>query len=444
MPQSQKKNRRGNLEINSLERLSSNAFARVAKFTLVRSIVLLATIAVSIFVIIYIANLGGYLDTIVKGQINVSIAGMLRGGWLKGVPADQRDQTIAETRAAMESAAGLDEPYTLRVISWFERGITLNWGETRHPYIISSTYVDGTHTTDVTSTNIRTLILSYLPRTLLLLGVSNLSLFLISIFIALALTRNPGRWIDRVLTAMAPISAAPSWMFGLVLIIIFYRILGIYSLRLGVSSWRTTFTWDFVPIVLKGLLLPFLAIFLSKFFQSIYSWRAFFLTFSNESYIELGKAKGLPAGMLERRYLLRPALPSIITSFALIMISIWQECIAVEYFFNVGGIGSFFVQALQGNEVGVIVALVSLFAYFLAITVFILDIVYALVDPRLRVQGEKESETPYRPGSWLKSVFSVFRSKPSERQESRRFKSTIFAGRSATKKNFILRADFYL
>jgi len=382
--------------------MRSGAFSRVAKYTLVRSITLFFTIIASVFLIIYIANLGGYLDTIQKGLIDENINGMLSTGWLKGVQPEERQQQIDQLRANMQVSYGLNQPYTARVVNWLVRSISFDWGNSRYSYVVSSTYVDGTHTQDVFTRDIRTEILNYLPRTLLLLGLSNVGLFLTSILVSLLLTRKPGNRWDRLLTALAPTSSAPSWMYGLLLILFFYRVLGNYSVNLGLNTWRTTFDLNFIPIVLRSLLLPFLAIFLSKFFQSVYSWRAYFLTFSNESYLELAKAKGLPPAMLERRYILRPALPSIITSFALIMISIWQECIAVEYFFNVGGIGSFFVQALEGNEIGVVVALVATFAYFLAVTVFILDIVYAMVDPRLKIQADTQAERPYHPGGGLR------------------------------------------
>jgi len=387
----------------------ASALGRVVKYTALRGITLFATVIASVFLIIYIANLGGYLDTIQKGLISEDINAMLMSGWLRDTGEPERQQTIDQVEKQMEASFGLDQPYTQRVLNWLVKGVTLDWGKSRQEYAISSTYVDGTHTRDVLTRDIKTEILSYLPRTLLLLGLSNLGLFLTSVVIALLLTRKPGSWVDRVLTALAPTSAAPSWMYGLVLIIVFYRVLRETNYSLGFNTWTTTFDLSFVPKLLRGLFLPFLAIFLSKFFQSIYSWRAYFLTFSNESYIELARAKGLPASVLERRYLLRPALPSIITSFALIMISIWQECIAVEYFFNVGGIGGFFVQALANNEIGVIVALVTTFAYFLAITVFILDIVYALVDPRLKIQSSSQSERPYHPGSWTGTAFGWLR-----------------------------------
>jgi peptide/nickel transport system permease protein len=389
----------------------SSTLERVAKYTLVRAVTLFVTVVASLYLIIYIANLGGYLDTIQKGLIAENINAMLMQGWLKDTPPDQRTQMIAQTQAEMESSYGLDQPYTLRALNWLYRGITFNWGTSRFDYVISSTFVDGFHTQDVTTNDIRTEIISYLPRTLLLLGVSNLGLFVVSVLVALLLTRKPDSWIDRILVGLAPVSAVPSWMFGLILILLFYR-LGI-NFSLGYSMWPTTYDLPAVLNIARGLFLPFLAIFLSKFFQGVYSWRTFFLVYSNEAYIELAKAKGLPPSLLERRYLLRPALPSILTSFAVIMISIWQECIAVEYFFNIGGIGGFFVRALNGNDIMVVVALVATFAYFLAITVFVLEIAYALTDPRLKIQSETQNDQPLRSrpvlgfGFWKRQKTSV-------------------------------------
>jgi peptide/nickel transport system permease protein len=130
---------------------------------------------------------------------------------------------------------------------------------------------------------------------------------------------------------------------------------------------------------------PFLAIFLSGLFQSVYAWRAFFLIYSSEDHVEIARAKGLPHRMVERSYILRPGLPAVITSFSLVLMALWQEVIALELMFNVRGIGQLFVAAFRSFDTAVVLGLVVTFAYLLAITVFLLDIVYALVDPRVRV-----------------------------------------------------------
>ena len=124
--------------------------------------------------------------------------------------------------------------------------------------------------------------------------------------------------------------------------------------------------------------IPFAAILISGIFQAVYSWRTFFLIYSNEDYVEMAKAKGLPNRRLNQRYILKPLLPSIITSFVLLFITLWQEVIALEYVFNVDGIGSLFllnIKTMPPNTT-LLVAIVVTFAYLLAITVFLLDIIY--------------------------------------------------------------------
>jgi peptide/nickel transport system permease protein len=122
-----------------------------------------------------------------------------------------------------------------------------------------------------------------------------------------------------------------------------------------------------------------------------YKWRTFFLIYSSEDYVQMAKAKGLTDGMIERRYVLRPTLPNIITSFALLLITLWGGAIILETVFNWPGIGQLYFRAIGVYDTPVILANVVVYAYLLAITVFLLDFIYALVDPRVRVAdgGEK-------------------------------------------------------
>jgi peptide/nickel transport system permease protein len=101
----------------------------------------------------------------------------------------------------------------------------------------------------------------------------------------------------------------------------------------------------------------------------------------------MAKAKGLPARDVERRYILRPTLPTIITQFALLLIAVWTGAIVTETVFQWPGLGRTFYQAIGLYDTPVIVGLTIIYAYLLAITVFMLDFVYALVDPRVKVGG---------------------------------------------------------
>jgi peptide/nickel transport system permease protein len=99
----------------------------------------------------------------------------------------------------------------------------------------------------------------------------------------------------------------------------------------------------------------------------------------------MAKAKGLPARDIENRYILRPTLPAIVTNFALVLISVWSGAIITETVFLWPGLGRTLYTAIGLYDTPVIVGSTIVYAYLLAITVFLLDFVYVLVDPRVKV-----------------------------------------------------------
>ena len=141
---------------------------------------------------------------------------------------------------------------------------------------------------------------------------------------------------------------------------------------------------------MKHMALPVIAVMISAVFITIYNWRTFFLIYSSEDYVQMAKAKGLTDRMIERRYVLRPTLPNIITSFALLLITLWSGAIILETVFNWPGIGQLYFRAIGIYDTPVILANTVVYAYLLAITVFLLDFIYALVDPRVRVGGDEK------------------------------------------------------
>lgn len=334
-------------------------------------------VAISVYITIFVANMGGFLDKVVRADIELSIGYMIKGGWLKDVTDEaQRNQIIEQTRAAMQESAGLNTPLWLRSVRWLWKGMTLDWGTTR-TYIMSG----------AATPTVRAQILDFLPRTLLVFGTANILLFFSSILIALSLSRKYGSILDRLVPILAPLAAAPSWVYGLILSFITIQVLNLYIPPF--NKWPPGFQLSFLSIYLKSMLPAILAIFMSKFFQSIYAWRTIFLVNSSEDYVDVAKAKGLPDRMIERRYILRPLLPNIITNFILVILALWQEAIILEPIFRVAGIGQLFLAAVGYFDIGMIVALVVTFAYILAFTVFLLDIIYALVDPRVKIGGNE-------------------------------------------------------
>ena len=79
-------------------------------------------------------------------------------------------------------------------------------------------------TSDSGSKEVRLIILAGSP-TLLLMGVSELSLFFVSVFLALSLSRRYGSWWDKITITLSPTSAAPPWFYGIFFILIFAALL---------------------------------------------------------------------------------------------------------------------------------------------------------------------------------------------------------------------------
>jgi peptide/nickel transport system permease protein len=190
---------------------------------------------------------------------------------------------------------------------------------------------------------------------------------------------------DKIVLGLSPTSSAPAWFYGLFFILFFAAVIRVLPFGGMIDSPPPRDQLGDILNVGKHLILPVMAIIASSIFVSIYNWRTFFLIYSSEDYVEMAKAKGLSDREIQSRYILRPTLPTIITSFALLVISLWQGLILTEGVFQWPGLGRTYITAIGLYDTPVIVALTIIYAYLLAITVFILDFVYALVDPRVKI-----------------------------------------------------------
>ncbi len=352
---------------------------RVIKYSGVRLISLFITVVIGVYLTIMIANMGGYVDTMMKAEIQerITMQIQMNPAFQNMDPATRKELTEKEIQNEIKRL-NLDQPLLLRSVRFLRNALTLNLGRAMN---LSS---------DSGSRNVRAIILERIPYTLLLMGTANFILFFTTLFLALALSRKYGSFWDKIIIGLSPTSSAPSWLYGIFLILIFAAVLKILPFG-GVID--APVPKDFLGrslSVLRHLILPASSLIISQFFYSIYNWRTFFLIYSSEDYVEMAKAKGLPSRDVERRYILRPTLPTIITAFALLLIGTWTGAIITETVFQWPGLGRVTFRAIGLYDTPVIVGTTIIYAYLLAITVFLLDIVYALVDPRVKIGGGGE------------------------------------------------------
>ncbi len=355
----------------------SGSLLKIARYMLIRAVFLFITVVIGVYLTVLVANMGGHLDEIRRDQITYQIQ--------QQVYMDPENRTlpgsvlrdIVDQQAQVEfRRLGLDKPFfPWRSLEFLWTALSLDLGRSEHM------------TSDSGSRMVRNVITERLPPTLLLFGTANMILFFAGIAIALSLSRRYGSVLDRAVITLAPTSAAPGWFYGLFLILIFAAVLRVLPWGGMVQAPPPREPLAYALSLLRHLVLPVTAMVIGAMFGSIYSWRTFFLIYSSEDYVELARAKGLSGRMIQNRYILRPTLPTIITNFVLMVITMWMGALVLELVFNWPGIGRMYLTAVNMNDTPVIVGIIVIYAYLLALMVWLLDFMYALVDPRVRVTG---------------------------------------------------------
>jgi peptide/nickel transport system permease protein len=349
---------------------------RLATYIVKRGIILLLTVVIAAYMTIIIANMGGYVDEIIKSDLYLSISQNIRQNpAYKALNETQIRWLINATYTNELKKIGFDKPFIYRSFSYLRDALTLSLGRA---LFISS---------DSGSKNVRIIILERLPNTVLLFTTTQLLLFFIGLFTGLFLARRYGSLLDRLSVLFAPLSSMPGWFYGIFLILLFASFLRLLPYGGMVDVPPPADRFNYALSVLKHMILPVMSWLVAYIPINVYVRRTFFLMFSSEDYVELAKAKGLPESLIQRKYILRPTLPPIITDFSLTLIGSWMGAIITETIFNWPGIGSLFYIASMMFDSPVLVGLVVIYAYLLALTVFILEFIYAILDPRIKAGG---------------------------------------------------------
>lgn len=376
--------------------LLSDTPKRLFKYLLVRVVIILTTIFLGVFITTVIANQGQQIDSSVRADVLAHASDQ----YFKELTSEDINspeigrQHLERIQYDLEEQAGLHLPYWPRQLRWTVKALLLDWEQNINLKVPPGSYY--------TSLKVRDIIMTDLPHTLLLVGTSYLLLFLLGLPLALYLFRNQGSRIDQWVTLLAPLSSIPSWVLCVLFILIFSVILRILPPAGMYGPISPGNMLERILTVLHHMILPVMAMLFSMLWQYVYIWRTFFLIFAGEDYVELARAKGLPDSLIERQYILRPTLPYIVTNFALMLVGFWQMSTALEKVLNWPGIGrlyittlpNFFGERFDPGVMPVTLGIVVIFAYLLGITVLLLDIAYALLDPRVRIGDQQPTAQP--------------------------------------------------
>lgn len=350
----------------------SRGLRGISKFIGLRVVSVCFTLVAAIYIIIIIVNLGGFIDQIVISQVRQQIYESVMEAQ-KHLPIEER-RRIAEQLLELEiKRLGFDKPFIYRSFIYLRNALLWDFG--RSFRITSSS---GSKTVSL-------IVLERLGPTILLFTSLNIAIFFSQLFVGLIVSRYYGKLIDKIVTSMSPLSSIPGWFYGIFIILVFAAWLKLLPFSGMLSAPPPEDVLLKILDILWHMIGPFISWFIAYLPIGVYYYRTFFLIFSREDYVEMAQAKGVPQNLVERRYILRPSLPPIITNLALTIIGSWTGAIITETVFGWPGMGRLIHEALQAMDSPVLLATSTIYAYLLAVTVIVLDVVYVIVDPRVRL-----------------------------------------------------------
>ncbi|MGV3488757.1 MAG: ABC transporter permease [Tuberibacillus sp.] len=110
----------------------------------------------------------------------------------------------------------------------------------------------------------------------------------------------------------------------------------------------------------------------------------------NQDYIETAKAKGISTQNIIFKHAIRNALIPVITILGPVIVGLITGSLVIEEIFSIPGIGSLFVDSIKMNDYTMIMAVTLLFSSLFVLMILIIDLLYGVIDPRIRVAGQKE------------------------------------------------------
>ena len=231
-------------------------------------------------------------------------------------------------------------------------------------------------------------IFSRLPVTLLLMMTALSFAFAAGTAIGILAARRVNRWPDTLISTLGLVFyAAPSFWFGLMGILVFSVRLnwlpsgGLYDLGAAYSGWR------YMLDVAVHLVLP--ATTLALIYLAIYLriMRASMLEVMTLDFVRTARAKGLRESAVLLRHALRNALLPMVTIMGLQAGAMLGGSVVVESVFSLPGLGSLAYEAVVHRDLNMLMGIVFMSALLVIAVNFIVDMLYARLDPRIDSAG---------------------------------------------------------
>ena len=293
-----------------------------------------------------------------------------------------------EVREKIRISLGLGEPFPIRYLKWLQQffineplnmieqwfGVSIGDSENRlrvQSWATRSPVVD--------------LIVERMPQTLWVLGLSYVFGILIAIPIGVISAYKQYSIFDQIGTFVSMVGfSVPTFFTGLVMIVVFSSTLGwlpsIYDTTHEVND-LSSFWFQ-----VKQMIMPVTVLALFNASQLSRFVRASVLDNLSQDYVRTARAKGLKERAVLLIHVLRNSMIPVVTVIALGIPQIFGGAIITEQIFRVNGLGQLLIIGIQGADIPLVQTLTFIFAVLIVLFNLIADIVYGILDPRIRYE----------------------------------------------------------
>ena len=302
-----------------------------------------------------------------------------------GDPMAQVPLTVPpEVKEKMREALGLGAPVHIQFFKWI---VQFFWVEPQVliDHIFGTTFSEGQLRvlSWQTRSPVMDIVVQRLPQTLWVVGMSYVLGVLIALPIGIYSAYRQYSAFDQIGTFVSMVGfSVPTFFTGVLLIVIFSVNLGWFP-----SIYDTTHKvtdWDSFVYQLRQMIMPVMVLAMYNAAQISRFMRASMLDNLNQDYVRTARAKGLGEKTVVLVHTLRNSMIPVLTVIALGVPQVFGGAIITEQVFKVNGLGQLLITAIEANDLPMVQTLTFIFALLIVIFNLIADILYGILDPRIR------------------------------------------------------------
>lgn len=265
---------------------------------------------------------------------------------------------------ALKEEMGLNDPLLVRYARWLGGAVRGDFGESYH----------------YEATTVNRLLAERLPVTVLLAVISLVIILVCSIPVGIFSARFSGGWVDTLLNQLSQfIMAVPAFFLGILLTYIFGLVLHLFQPGKFVSPSEN------IGECVKYLFYPAVAVALPKIAMVVKYLRNSVISELNKDYVRTANSKGNTENAVLYVHVLKNAMIPVVTFLAMVISDILAGSIVVEQVFSVPGIGRLLITSISTRDYPVVQAIVLYVTSVVVIINFIVDVLYQLLDPRVKI-----------------------------------------------------------